>query len=249
MRTSRFLSAGVGITIAAGCMMIGVSADAAGQSFYGGIRGTARDAQGVIPAVRLTGYKTFERRGLIVGTLEFLTQDVTLDVGTIQEEVTVTGETPIVHHADASTGQVLDKKTLNLLPNHGRNAFVVAAVMPGVVLLGDPKFDRQQDQTNGASISMGGAQMYTNNFLLDGVPITDLRGRVSAIPTIEALAEVKVQVHTYDAEMAGREPVCSTQQRDPATTPFMGPRSIRRGLSGVTRGSNSVMSMRPLAAL
>jgi hypothetical protein len=33
------------------------------------------------------------------------------------------------------------------------------------------------------------------------VPITDLRNRASANPTIEALDDVKVQVHTYDAEM------------------------------------------------
>jgi hypothetical protein len=33
------------------------------------------------------------------------------------------------------------------------------------------------------------------------VPITDLRNRQSANPTIESLDDVKVQVHTYDAEM------------------------------------------------
>ena len=36
---------------------------------------------------------------------------------------------------------------------------------------------------------------------LDGVPITELRGRAVLNPTIEAVEEVKVQVHTYDAEM------------------------------------------------
>jgi hypothetical protein len=33
------------------------------------------------------------------------------------------------------------------------------------------------------------------------VPVTELRGRSIVNPTIEALEEVKVQVHTYDAEM------------------------------------------------
>jgi hypothetical protein len=233
-----FLTARITGTAVAVCLIVGLSANATGQSFYGGIRGIVRDEQGVIPAAQLTllnedtnisrssstngigeyaltdivpglytlrasqtGYKTFERRGLIVGTQDFLTLDVTLEVGTIHEEVTVTGETPIVHHANASTGDVLDKKTLELSPNHGRSAFLVAAVMPNVVFLGDPKSDRQQDQNNTSRISMAGAQMRTNNYLLDGVPITSLRGAPSAIPTIEALAEVKVQVHTYDAEM------------------------------------------------
>ena len=40
-----------------------------------------------------------------------------------------------------------------------------------------------------------------NNYTLDGVPITDMRNRASAHPSIESLEDMKVQVHTYDAEM------------------------------------------------
>src|SRR5262249_35558241 len=127
--------------------------------------------------------------------------DFSLEIGTVREEITVTGATPILQRANASTGQVLDKKALDTLPNHGRSAFVAATSLPTVVSLGDPKFDRQQDQNNTSFISLGGAQMRSNNFLFDGVPITTLTGAPSAIPTLEALAEVKVQVHTYDAEM------------------------------------------------
>ena len=35
---------------------------------------------------------------------------------------------------------------------------------------------------------------------MDGVPVTDMRNRASANPTMEALEDVNVQVHTYDAE-------------------------------------------------
>ena len=67
--------------------------------------------------------------------------------------------------------------------------------------VGDPQFNRQQDQTNASRVSLGGGGIRANNYLLDGVPITELRGRAIANPTIEAIEEVKVQVHTYDAEM------------------------------------------------
>src|SRR4029079_6400362 len=40
-----------------------------------------------------------------------------------------------------------------------------------------------------------------NNYTLDGVPITDMRNRMSAVPTTEGVDDLKVQVHTYDAEM------------------------------------------------
>src|ERR687892_2367669 len=42
----------------------------------------------------LTGYKSSEQKGLRVGTQQFLTIDLMLEVGTIQETVTVTGEAP-----------------------------------------------------------------------------------------------------------------------------------------------------------
>ena len=67
--------------------------------------------------------------------------------------------------------------------------------------VGDPQFNRQQDQTNASRVSLGGGGIRANNYLIDGIPITELRGRAVLNPTIEAVEEVRVQVHTYDAEM------------------------------------------------
>src|SRR5262249_55800156 len=83
----------------------------------------------------------------------------------------------------------------------GATPNLIASPLPTVIGFNDPHFDRQQDQNNTSLVALGGAQMRTNNFLIDGVPTTNLFGAPSAIPTLEALAEVKVQVHTYDAEM------------------------------------------------
>ncbi len=52
-----------------------------------------------------------------------------------------------------------------------------------------------------ALMSLGGGTRRGNNYTLDGVPISDMRNRASAHPSIESLEDVKVQVHTYDAEM------------------------------------------------
>jgi len=149
----------------------------------------------------LTGYKSFERTGVRVGTQQFLTLDVNLEVGTLQETVTVTGEAPLIDTATASTGGTLDRTQLEALPSPGRNAFLIGVTVPTVNPVGDPQFNRQQDQTNASLVSLGGGGVRANNYLLDGVPITEMRGRAIANPTIEAIEEVKVQVHTYDAEM------------------------------------------------
>ena len=147
------------------------------------------------------GYKTFESKGITIGTQQFVTLDVTLEIGAIAENVTVTGQTPLIDTSNASTGGNLSRETLESLPAPGRNAFLVGVTVPTVMPVGDPQFNRQQDQTNASRVSLGGGGIRANNYLLDGVPISELRGRAVLNPTIEAVEEVKVQVHTYDADM------------------------------------------------
>jgi hypothetical protein len=150
---------------------------------------------------QLTGYKTFESKGINVGTQQFITLDITLELGTIQESVTVVGESPLIDTSNASTGGIINREALETLPSPGRNAFLIGVTVPTVMPTGDPQFNRQQDQTNASRVSMGGGGIRANNYLLDGVPISELRGRAVLNPTMEAVEEVKVQIHTYDAEM------------------------------------------------
>jgi hypothetical protein len=149
----------------------------------------------------LTGFKTFERQGVRIGTTQFITLDLLLEVGQVSEEITVTGDAPLIETSNASTGEVLDKAALDALPAPGRNAFMISVSVPTVVATGDPQFNRQQDQTNSSLLSLGGGTRRGNNYLVDGVAITDMRNRAMLIPSIEGVEEVKVQVHTYDAEM------------------------------------------------
>jgi trimeric autotransporter adhesin len=151
--------------------------------------------------VSLPGYRGYSQAGIRVGTQQFITLDIALEVGAVQETVTVIGESPLIDTSNASTGTVLNAEALQTLPSPGRAAFLIGTTVPTVIPSGDTQFNRQQDQTNASLLSLGGGTRRGNNYALDGVPITDLRNRASANPTIEALEDVKVQVHTYDAEM------------------------------------------------
>jgi trimeric autotransporter adhesin len=91
--------------------------------------------------VQLAGFKTFESKGIIVGTQQFITLDVTLEVGAIEENVTVTGQSPLIDTSTASTGGVLDKATLDALPAPGRNAFLIGITVPTFTPTGDPQFN------------------------------------------------------------------------------------------------------------
>lgn len=136
-----------------------------------------------------------------VQTQGFLTLDLALEVGNITESVQVTEEAPLIESSNASNGQVIDRQKLVDLPNLGRNPFMMSKIAQNVVPGGNPIYNRMQDQSGSSQISIAGGPIRGNNYLLDGIPITDSINRAVIIPTIESVQEVKVQANTYDAEM------------------------------------------------
>jgi trimeric autotransporter adhesin len=150
----------------------------------------------------LAGFKTFERKGLGISTQQFVALDLTMQVGSIEEAITVTGAAPILETSNGSVGSVLDNKTIEALPALNRNAYMSAVItIPTVQAQGNPYFSRMEDQSNGSLVSLGGGPLKANQYLLDGVSINDLTGRTEVFPSPEAIEELKVQVHTYDGEM------------------------------------------------
>jgi hypothetical protein len=149
----------------------------------------------------VTGFKSFERRGVRIATQSFVTLDITLEVGALEETITVTADAPLIETSNASHADVLDAKTLETLPSVGRNVFLMAVTVPTVQSSGDTHWNRMQDQSGASTLSMGGGGVRANNYLLDGFPITDLQNRSSTNPSAEMVEDVRVQVHTYDAEM------------------------------------------------
>jgi hypothetical protein len=147
------------------------------------------------------GYKTFERKGVRMGTQEAIGLDIALEVGALEETITVTGESPLIDTMNASTGDVIDTKTLESIPTPGRSVFLMANLTPTVQTSGNAHWNRMQDQVGNSAMSMGGGAVRGNNYLVDGFPVTDLQNRASTNPSMEAVQDMKVQVHTYDAEM------------------------------------------------
>ena len=148
------------------------------------------------------GFKKFERTGIVIGTQAQVSMNVTLELGQVTESVQVTEQVPLVESANASQGQVLDNQKLTELPNLGRNPFMLSKLVQNVMPVGNPAFNRMQDQSGSSQISIAGGPVRGNNYLIDGVPITDANNRAIIIPSLEAVQDVKVQANTYDAEMA-----------------------------------------------
>ncbi len=147
-------------------------------------------------------FTKFEAKGVVVTTAGFPTLDVKLQVGNMVQTVNVTAESTLVETENASTGQVIDKQKLDDLPNMGRNPFYqTVKISQNVTPGGDPKFNRMEDQSGSSQISINGGPVTGNNYLLDGISITNSSNQAVIVPSIEATQEVKVQISTYDAEV------------------------------------------------
>ncbi len=149
----------------------------------------------------VSGYKTFERKGVRISTQQVVGLDVTLEVGQLEETITVTADAPLIETTNASTGDVMDAKAIEAIPTAGRSVFMLANLQPTVQASGNAHWNRMQDQVGNSAVSIGGGAVRANNYLVDGFPVTDLQNRASTNPSMEAVQEMKVQVHTYDAEM------------------------------------------------
>jgi hypothetical protein len=151
--------------------------------------------------VEAPGFKNLKEKGIIVATQQFLTVDLKLEVGEVTTSVQVNEDVPLIESSNASNGQVLDTQKMVDLPNLGRNPFLMAKLSTNVTPAGDPRFNRFQDQSGSSAITVNGGPIRGNNYLIDGIPISDSTNRAVIIPSIEATSEMKMQTGTYDASM------------------------------------------------
>lgn len=178
------------------------------------------------------GFKRSEARGLTVDAGNTIGHDVKLELGATSQSVEVTAADPVVDSSTSYAGQLIDSQKLQNLPNPGRNPFLFSKLDNATTAVGDPRFVRFQDQSGSSTISIAGAPMSSNNYSVDGVPITDFSNRAVIIPSIEAVQEVKVQANTYDAEI-GR-----TSGGMFNTTLRSGSNALHGVLQGETRQTN-----------
>jgi len=62
------------------------------------------------------GFKTFERKGVRIGTQEFIGLDIQLEVGGLEETITVTGESPMVDVQSVRRQATITGEVLSTIP-------------------------------------------------------------------------------------------------------------------------------------
>jgi hypothetical protein len=156
--------------------------------------------------VTLAGFSTTKREGIEVRVGDRLRLDLSMQVGTVTEEVTVSSEVPLLDTGSANRGQVINREQVADLPLLGRNPFMLAQLSPGVQYTPATASRSNRPFDNGGmdNFQISGGRGFTNEFLLDGVPNTGTEtvnpNNLSFVPSPDATAEFKVQTSIYDAQ-------------------------------------------------
>lgn len=159
--------------------------------------------------VEATGFKRSLQDKVAVAINETRTLSITLDVGTVQETVTVTADTTQLNVSDPNLGQTIDRKRVDELPSVHGDPYVLINLTPGVAYTGSTRLDRPFEPTHIANFAMGGSRGIRSDLLIDGAPSTATANPneviASYVPSTDATQEFRVQTSTYDAQFGNTE--------------------------------------------
>ncbi|MDQ6701591.1 MAG: hypothetical protein M3Z36_15540, partial [Acidobacteriota bacterium] len=148
------------------------------------------------------GFKTYIRKGLTLSTNQTLTLDLTLTLGSVTEQVTVTADSPLLEISSGDRGGVIDEQTIKEMPLNGRNPFMLSMLVAGVNYNGSLAYLRPFDNGAIASWGINGGANGSNEFLMDGVPNNAQAGgnNIAYVPPVDSVQEFKIQTNSYDAQ-------------------------------------------------
>jgi hypothetical protein len=151
--------------------------------------------------VEKTGFKKFAHGSLqlvIDGRLEV---SVSLSPGNVKETVEVECESPLLETTSSSVSQVVETKQIAELPSSARNFFQIAEATADLLDIGAGAVPADSGSVAFGEWASNGRLPNTNEFMVDGATAVNSNlGSASILPSIDAIAEMKVQTNAIAAE-------------------------------------------------
>ncbi len=154
--------------------------------------------------VEKPGFSVYVQSGIQLTVDRMATQNVTMQVGAVSEQVTVQAEAELIQTRTATAGQLVDEKRIIELPLNGRRPERLVYLAAGTIDLG-----RNNCQICGhggvypgeETAGVNGAGIYQVNFQLDGTSHNDTYINVSLpFPNPDSVQEFNLQASNFSAE-------------------------------------------------
>lgn len=135
--------------------------------------------------------------------------DMRLELGTVSENVTVTGQAPQLQTDTSRVSSRLTPEIVQNAPIAGRNIVNIVQLTPGASegsALATVSGNRPDDRRQTSATSVNGNPENNNTNMVDGMDNTErVMGGMGIKPSIDAIQEVVVQTNLYSAEYGRTE--------------------------------------------
>ncbi len=151
------------------------------------------------------GFAALTRTGITLQVAQEATIDVTLQVGSTGQSVTVTGEAPLVQTSSSTVGGLVNEQQVSDLPLNGRNLVDLTLLQPGIVqttVISATTIG--SGLMTGVTISNNGMPIHSNNYMLDGANMKAPWGQnnssiIGTTMGVDGVREYKVVSNLPDA--------------------------------------------------
>lgn len=154
--------------------------------------------------VEAAGFSTARRENVTLMVAQKLDLPITLELGRVNEQITVVAESVSLQTSDASGGLNFDALQTSEYALNGRQVYMLMDLTPGVLFTQEQFGSSGYSGTRGWDVSdqyvMNGGVRGSNSFSLNGAPIS-LTGTWQLAPNMDAIQEFKVMTNTYDASI------------------------------------------------
>src|SRR5450432_163285 len=152
----------------------------------------------------IQGFQQKTQTGLQLTVGQNLRVDSALEVGSVQTQVTVGSEAPLVDTTSATLTGLIDDRRVVDLPLNGRNVISLARILPGVLNVNAPQ--TMGDARGGPEMDVNGGRPNMNLFTFNGGYFNNpSRNTGINFPPPDAIQEIRIQTHNFSAEY-GRNP-------------------------------------------
>jgi hypothetical protein len=146
----------------------------------------------------LAGFRTFSQTGIVLQVNSNPVIPVTMQLGSLEETVSVEAAAPLVETRNPAIGGIVDNEAVEALPLEGRNPVALITLAGAAVDLGEPS---SRSMTSSGRIAIAGGQQWGVAYSLDGAMHNNvLDGLNLPLPFPDALQEFRVETSSQNSE-------------------------------------------------
>ena len=152
--------------------------------------------------VEMSGFKRLTQRNIVLAVAQQMNIPFTMEIGAISENITVTGEAPLLDTSSVSSAQTFDTRMVESLPMLSNMPIMLTRFAAGVNPSANQSLVSQgfvDGTTSAAGESFGGVG--SNTYSIDGAANNSTNRRIATSPNSDMVEEMRVESSNFDASI------------------------------------------------